>query len=246
MGDIKDGAWFHTREGERIGPVSYADLRIKARDSGLDPRLAVVWTRGMSGWKPSGEVAGLFDRVDPVNTRRTLPVPSERELVEEQGANQNVWPGARRRSYLFVTFLLPFLISFVTGLAMPFLTLRFGEETTGRIALGMLILPIPFMIYYAFLRLVNLEMSRWWMIGYLIPPLNLWVGYRCVACPAGYVSHRKMDSIGILLAVIYWLVALLALLAIVAGVAVMTGVMGSSELQQQFQDVLRTSTVPQP
>ena len=248
MNEIGGGAWFYTREGERIGPVTYADLRIRARDSVLDPRLDMVWTQGMSGWKPSGEVEGLFDRTTPVKTAETpaATVDPYTPPVPGSDADQAARPGARRRSYLFVTLVLPFLMNFATGLAVPFLNARFGEEVTWWVAMGTVVLPILIMIYYAFLRLVNLGMSRWWIVGYIIPPVSIWVGYRCFACPAGYAFHKKMDGAGIFLAIIYWLVTLLALVAIAAGVALMTGAMGSPELQQQFQDALRTSTTPQP
>jgi hypothetical protein len=42
------------------------------------------------------------------------------------------------------------------------------------------------------------------------PLLNLWVAYRCLACPAGYAYHRKLDVPGIALALLYWLTVLLA------------------------------------
>ncbi|GAA5129557.1 DUF4339 domain-containing protein [Luteolibacter yonseiensis] len=255
MDDIEGGAWFFTREGERIGPVSYADLRIKAANSELNPRLDMVWTQGMAEWKPAGEVEGLFERVAPVKTDAAPEVNLDPYEPPEHGslADQGAWPGARRRSYLFVILILPFLISFTTGLATPFLLARLGEEITRWIALGSLVLPVLFMFHYAFQRLVNLGMSRWWIIGYVIPPVSIWVGYRCFACPAGYAFHKKMDGAGIFLAIIYWLVTLLALVALVAAVAVMMGAAGSPEIQQQFQDALRelqdargASASPQP
>ncbi len=69
MGDIEGGAWFYTREGEKIGPVRYVDLQRKVKESGLDPLLDMVWTQGMAEWKPSGEIEGLFTRVTPVSPR---------------------------------------------------------------------------------------------------------------------------------------------------------------------------------
>ena len=51
-------------------------------------------------------------------------------------------------------------------------------------------------------------MSRWWYLAVFAPVLNLWVGYRCVACPSGYAHHKKMDVPGIALAALYWIAML--------------------------------------
>jgi hypothetical protein len=47
-------------------------------------------------------------------------------------------------------------------------------------------------------------MSRWWYLAVFAPILNLWLGYRCVACPPGYAYYKKMDAAGIGLAILYW------------------------------------------
>ena len=67
-----------------------------------------------------------------------------------------------------------------------------------------------------------------------MPILNFWVGYRCFACPAGYAYHKKLDGVGIFLAIVYWLMIAVVLLAVAAVIAVLLGAVGSPELQQQF------------
>jgi hypothetical protein len=81
-------------------------------------------------------------------------------------------------------------------------------------------------------------MSGWWFLGNLVPLLNFWVGYRCFACPAGYAYHKKIDGIGILLAIIYWGVILLAILAVAAVLALIFGAIGSPELQEQIRELI--------
>jgi hypothetical protein len=54
--------------------------------------------------------------------------------------------------------------------------------------------------YFWMKRLVNLGMSRVWLLEILAPVLNLWVSYRCFACPPGYAYHKKLDGTGIALA----------------------------------------------
>jgi hypothetical protein len=75
--------------------------------------------------------------------------------------------------------------------------------------------PLLVLIHFSLKRLLNLGMSRWWLFGFLAPFLNLWLGYRCFACPAGYARHKQLDGPGIAIAIIYWLI-MLALLALIA------------------------------
>ena len=56
MNEMAQDVWFYSQAGERIGPVSFVDLKIKATEGGLNPRLDMVWTHGMPEWKPAGEV----------------------------------------------------------------------------------------------------------------------------------------------------------------------------------------------
>lgn len=52
--------WYYSREGERFGPVTFADLQTKVTQSSLNPRLDMVWRQGMNEWQPAGEIANLF------------------------------------------------------------------------------------------------------------------------------------------------------------------------------------------
>jgi hypothetical protein len=101
--------------------------------------------------------------------------------------------------------------------------------------------PILVGIYYGLLRLVNLGMSRWWYLANFVPILNLWIGYRCFVCPAGYAYHKKLDGIGVALAIFYWLLVALTILAVVAIVALLLGAVGNPALQEQVQDFIRAA-----
>ena len=99
-------------------------------------------------------------------------------------------------------------------------------------------------IYFSLMRLVNLGMSRWWFLGSFVPLLNLWVGYRCFACPAGYAVHKKLDGAGIFLAIIYWLMIALVLLVIAAAIAMLAGALGSPEMREQLEEIMRGLETP--
>ena len=79
MNETPPDAWFYSREGERIGPVTFAELKVKATEAALNPRLDMVWTHGMPEWKPAGEIDGLFERratpEAPRKRRARRPIP---------------------------------------------------------------------------------------------------------------------------------------------------------------------------
>jgi uncharacterized membrane protein YhaH (DUF805 family) len=252
MNEMAQDAWFYSQAGERIGPVSFVDLKIKATEGGLNPRLDMVWTHGMAEWKPAGEIEDLFERRAPAEMPEALSSPTdpyrppETESPEEFMAKQGEWPGARRRSFILVTLLFPVLWSFGFTAATPLLTTQFGPEMMKVIAPASNIVPFFVALVISLKRLVNLGMSRWWYLGNFVPILNFWVGYRCFACPAGYAFHKKLDGAGIFLAILYWLMIAVVILMIAAVVAVMFGALGSPELREKLYEVLRMASAPQP
>lgn len=242
--------WFYSREGERLGPVTFVDLRIKAADGGLNPRLDMAWTPGMAEWKPSGDIEGLFERRSAPEPEESLAPPADpysppqQESVADQMARQGNWPGARRRSYLFVLLILPFALSFVVGLATPVLKAEFGQKIAGWVVLGATFLPFLIILIVSLRRLVNLGMSRWWYLGNFVPFVNFWVGYRCFACPGGYAFHKKLDGAGIFLAIVYWLLMVVFIAVIAAAIGVLFGAIGTPETREQIQNILRATHIP--
>ena len=252
MNEMAQDAWFYSQEGERIGPVSFVDLKIKAIEGGLNPRLDMVWTHGMPEWKPAGEIEDLFERRAAPESPEGFSSPAdpyrppEAESPEEFMAKQGEWPGARRRSFILVNMLFPVLWSFAFTAATPLLTTQFGPEMMKVIAPASNIVPFFVALVVSLKRLVNLGMSRWWYLGNFVPILNFWIGYRCFACPAGYAFHKKLDGVGIFFAILYWLMIIVAILVIAAIVAVMLGAIDAPEIKEQILDVLRAASAPQP
>lgn len=240
--------WFYSREGERLGPVTLGDLRVKAKDGGLNPRLDMVWTQGMAGWKLAGEVDGLFERTTAFDSKQIPSIPTHSpqsslpSFTTERQANPSEWPGARRLIFFFATGVLPFLLTRGVKNALDAFPEQFGSELSGFIVIGAMVLTAILMIHVSLQRLVNLGMSRWWFLGNFIPLLNLWVGFRCFACPSGYAYHKKLDGIGILLAILYFITLIIAVLAIAAGVAVLLNFIGTPEIRQQLEEAIHTAT----
>lgn len=67
-------------------------------------------------------------------------------------------------------------------------------------------------------RLKNLGYSGWWVIGFIVPILNILVGLRCLAAPEGYADHKTLDGpakviLGIFVGVIVLAIAAVILLS---------------------------------
>lgn len=235
-------AWFYSRNGEKYGPVSLAELKRMAAEAGINPRYDLVWTQGMAEWKAAGDVQGLFEKRPQETAREALAPPADPfqspkfEAMNTDASRLTDWPGARRRVYLFVTILLPILLSIPVSLFSAFFAEKLGAQGLVAVSAGLNILIVVLTIYYSIARFPNLGMSRWWYLGYFVPFLNFWVGYRSFACPAGYAYHKKMDGVGILLAIIYWLMILMLVLAVAAIVAVMMGAVGDPKMKQEILD----------
>jgi hypothetical protein len=91
-------------------------------------------------------------------------------------------------------------------------------------------------------------MSGFWVLGLLVPLLNVWLGYRLLACPGGYAMRKKLDGAGKLVAVLYWLsvTAAAGLLAVTA--AGSFGAMKDSGMLKEITsqlDELRKSALPE-
>ena len=252
MNDMAQDAWFYTREGEKIGPVIFADLRIKASEGALNPRLDMVWTQGMDAWKPSGEIEGLFERRTSPEPAQTLGpaadpyTPPKHESASASMAKEGGWPGARRRSYLLVTIFFPALWMGLLGVLAPLLASQLGPQIMTVVAPLIPIVPAIVVIVFALKRLVNVGMSRWWFLGNFVPILGFWVGYRCFACPGGYAYHKKLDGAGIFLAIVYWLLLTIGLAVFGLALAALMGAVGSPELKQKILEAVQQSIISSP
>lgn len=244
-------AWFYSQKGERFGPVTFTELKTLAAGTELSPRNDVVWTHGMADWAPAGQIDGLFERRLEGVAQKDADLGEIGSAAPHSTAGVTAstggdWPGARRRGFIIAWLFFPPLWLWGVRAASPFFSVQFGPEIMKFLSVGSPIVPLLVAIYFGFKRLLNLGMSRWWCLACFIPILNLWLGFRCVACPSGYAFHRKLGSIGILLAVIYWLLITACSLAIFAGFALWFGIVGSLELQDLIREQIRTATAAIP
>jgi len=240
MSEVPQDAWFYSKEGERIGPLTFGDLKIRVIEGLIHPRSDMVWTVGMETWKPAGEIEGLFERRDTeVSTQPTMAETPDLHQSGSADADasakyQNVeWPGIGRGLYFLGSIVLGFASGVVPPLVAPFAK---GYE---QFLIAIPILVFVLTIGLGLKRLINVGMSRWWYLGNFVPMLNLWVSYRMAVCPPGYAYHRKLDGIGIFLAILYWLAIIAMILAVIGIFLVLAGTLGDPQLKQQFLDAIK-------
>jgi hypothetical protein len=200
----------------------------------------------MADWKPAGEIEGLFTRRGAHETKENLsstvaPYESPDESVRDTMASLGEWPGARRRSFLIANIIFPLVWPFVVTMSSGFFIQQLGPHIEGVMQLAAGFLPLVVAIRFGLARLVNLGMNRLWFFGNFVPFLNMWVGYRCFACPAGYEYHKKLDGPGVFLAIIYWLMVVVSFLMLVAFIALFLGLAGDPAMQEKMREILRVA-----
>jgi len=244
MSDIAEKAWFYSRQGDQSGPVSFKELKELASNGSLNPRHDMAWTTGMAEWKPAGEIDGLFAKAGATPQPGAVTIDGDpyeppMDPWADPASSQNTeWPGARRRSFYFMTMVFPFLCALIIGVASPLLQRQFSQTIMISALVITLVVMVVLMIYYGLQRLVNLGMSRWWYLGNLVPFLNIWVSYRMYVCPAGYAYHKKLDTIGVVLAILFWLMIALYVLVVAVQIAMLSGAVDMDWLQQILQNAI--------
>jgi hypothetical protein len=205
--------WYVTHEGRQFGPVSMDDLKYEAERGELNPRLDMIWKNGMEDWIPAGDLDGLFEKNrEAADIEKAKEAPAT-AIAKPEKKNKKThtqipgeWEGTGRSAFLFISYVLPFLLVFGISLGAPLLAGKIDQNIIGIVGtVAMFVLSIM-IIFVSINRFPNLAMSRWWWFGLMVPFLNFWVSYRMIACPAGYAEHKKLDTVGWILSIFYWLV----------------------------------------
>ena len=243
MSNSKSDAWYYSRGEEKIGPLTFNELKAMAVSGDLNPRLDLVWRQGMREWIMAGKTDNLFDRAEGATEKpRENLAPAANPLEIARGGSMATsmgsaadWPGSRRRSFLFVWIIFP--IVWVLGLEFgkSHLQALIGPELMKIAEIWLPYLPLILGLFILIGRFRNLGMSPLWTLVSWVPLINLWLGHRCFSCPAGYAYHKKMDGVGIFLAIIYWLFVIVFILA---GLSFLS-TLGDSEIRGSFMDTLR-------
>lgn len=248
----QDQQWFYSTQGERFGPVGFDYLLELSQSGKLDPRNDLVWSTSLSDWEPAGEVEGLFERRS-VQSRGedslagTESLSRTGEYVSPVIVPKGHQGGTGRIGYLMGTMVLPPLILVAWGFAVTFLKPYVPVPYQGYLPMVAGPLVGLLALVSQVKRFQNLGMTGWWVLGLVIPFLNLWLLYRSIACPTGYAGVKRLDGIGKVLAFLYWggIVASIGLFgAAAAGVIKEKNDSGMLEdLMKQIKE-LRSSALP--
>ncbi len=233
--------WFYaTPNGEKIGPVGF-DYLIELSQSGrLDPRNDLVWSTALNDWEPAGEVEGLFERRairrDSDSLAVTDTMAASGDYEQSPIVSKGHPSGTGRFGYVMGAMVVPTAILFGWTIATPYIV-SYAPEAT-KIFVPAVAAPLAglLVVVSTVKRLRNVGMSGWWLLGFLVPLLNFWVGFRCLACPPGYASVKKLDGFGWLLAILYWgsIVG-----ALVLGGMALAGSLGEMKKSGMLEDLIK-------
>jgi uncharacterized membrane protein YhaH (DUF805 family) len=195
--------WFFAKDGQQEGPVSAQQIGALAKSGALDPASTLVWRDGLADWKTLAESGILAETAamspiaaNPVSENPYLVTERTRNTLGESSYSAPVeYPGYGRLRY-FLSIMVVTVVFYAILFAVVFAMFRSSGSggTVVGVVLLIALLMLVVTIYIGLQRLKNLGMSGWAILWTLVPIMNLWIGWRMVACPAGYEHHRTMDT----------------------------------------------------
>lgn len=162
--------------------------------------------------EPARQSSEPVKAAEPIKTASPAKSPAAHLPIYNPStgsAASNVSMGSSRRYYILFALVLPILLAIApvaAGIVAPLLDPRLMNI----VALVGTLVSFVLSLIFTLRRFTNLGMSKLWLLGCVVPLLNVWLAYRCFACPQGYAVSRKLDKPGIVLAIIFWLMILLS------------------------------------
>lgn len=209
--------WYFTKNGEQDGPVTALQLQALVRAGALDPTSLLVWKEGMAEWSTL-QAAGLMPVASPLSAPTPMvktPPPAsqninpyevsanrQNSLANERDSNGTNYEGYGRSRY-FLTYIVVTIVFYGMMIASASLIMKNsamkGDKALGSSFAVIALLGIVYMIAFMYVgaqRTKNLGMSGYAVLWTFVPIMNIWIGWRMLACPEGYEDHRTLDSPG--------------------------------------------------
>jgi len=193
--------WLIARNGEQEGPVTAQQIATLVRSGSLDPAMTHCWREGMPDWIPLVE-SGLLTTTAPapVSAAAALnnPYMVTKRTIESPIIGALDYLGIGRVAYIVGTIIIT-IVFYALLVAVAFSMLKSGGDGAGAAGVGMFVLVLLMIaatMYIGVKRVQNLGMSGWAVLWSLVPFMNIWIGWRMFACPAGYEDHRTLDTAG--------------------------------------------------
>jgi hypothetical protein len=213
--------WYYTSGPDQAGPVTFEELKKKAAAGELHPRNDMVWKESMDEWVPAGQIDDLFQKrmADAAAEALAASISAMEETKPPQHEDAVILPGASRRWFLLFVLIFPFVWVVLCTVFATFTADKLSPGFQKLFLLVGVIVPVWVVVDVSLSRLTSLGMSKLWFLVHFIPVANLWLWYRCFACPPGYAKTKKLGGVGWFLAIVYWL---FIISAVAAGIVVPT------------------------
>ncbi len=222
--------WYISRGNGREGPMTAKIIAALLARGEFRANETLAWKNGMGDWKTIAESGVLTEAAlgkdAPVMERPPKPTTIKNPLSAPVKGSQSSLP--KRRAFkksgddpgvgrcfyiisvmLALAWILGILFAVTDGDEWDIIMFRNEHRELFLLVhytIGMGVLMVTYK------RLKNLGMSGWWLIGLIVPVLNMWVFWRTTSCPAGYVDHQSLDTGGKIASGVFVLVILLPLL----------------------------------
>lgn len=121
-----------------------------------------------------------------MSTQNPFAVPETFGDIASDVGSGRTYGGIRRLPY--------FGYSVANSLISNVLSFAVAAGGIAEAALGIAILSFVVTIFVGVKRLENLGYSGWWILGLLVPLLNILVAMRMLAAPEGYADHKTLDG----------------------------------------------------
>jgi uncharacterized membrane protein YhaH (DUF805 family) len=174
----------------------------------------MVWRDGLPewiSWKDSGiqEEAAQVAQASPSVPVALQPAGTNPYLLSERNKNtlgtELTYTGPGYTGYgrlrYFLTIMLMTIVSYAVAFAVLFVILSNTKSSgSGSMLVSGLVMVILMCVfgfaslYIGVQRVRNLGMSGWAILWTFVPIMNLWIGWRMMACPEGYEDHRTLDT----------------------------------------------------
>jgi len=135
----------------------------------------------------------------PLTDAVALPVD---EPLREYG-------GIGRLAYVGYSFLAGIVGNVLGAIAA-------GTEVGPAVVVLAIIASVGLTVFITVQRLKNIGYSGWWSVLLFVPLANIFLGLRCLICPAGYADTKRLDLAGKIITGIAVTVFLLFVAGIVA------------------------------
>ena len=131
-------------------------------------------------------------------------------------AAQRVYGGIGRLAYFGLSILIGIVSNVATSVVLSLVT---PDQTPALIAVVVVaLLNLTASVTVIVLRLKNLGMNGFWVLGLIVPILNLVIAVRLIAAPEGYADHKTLDTPGKWIVGIF--IGLFALALVIVAIAV--------------------------